>query len=556
MGDAYFFIILNIATAIFGIDAFRSKSARNFDRFSWGALGLVALLSIFALTLASPTITHDHNTYGTRMDCARDPECSADTKRAFSPMVFHVYGVILRELPPLSITAHRLSLAFCLLACLLFYSSIRTWVESTKHARHGGAFALGALAFVVVHPAFVRMAYAETFWSFGMACFWMSVRIALCMQRSNARAITPLIALGWLFVAISTNRVMFVLLPFPVLAAHYWKLHWRSRTSTLVISLGGLLLFAVFIFFEACEAASAAQNAYTITFGPFETLKTVVWRQIYLDPRRTSFFWKWAALVGGMSLALTRERKALPLLYCMATLGAALGLTVDLEIGYPGRFIHDYPIHFFFAILASLGAGRIMLYCLASARPWVSAIIPILCLVTIPLARESWLFLRTDTAVGRELVALSKILPTLPKHDVLVIAPAILQDIQCAHEDRDPVEVHFPRGEYQYAMSRRGLRPGIVTTIDDFLGHPELHRDALIYIGTSLQSFVPCEIREGKVPQSLERPILEDLRTHAEMEPVVTFTLPTAQHPFVAQRLLADQRSEATLGFYRLRLRK
>jgi hypothetical protein len=166
--------------------------------------------------------------------------------------------------------------------------------------------------------------------------------------------------------------------------------------------------------------------------------------------------------------------------------------------------------------------------------------------------REGWRLATERRAVDRELAFISAALPRLPAHDVLVIGPDTLEPHDGLPREGDPIEVAFPLGEYRHVMRQRGLDAARTVALDHF--DERQRADAtIVYVGTSLRSFQPHEIRAGAVRPSLERDPLLALRERYDLVPVVVTDLPTAQHEAVTMRLGADRVETIEVGFYWLR---
>jgi hypothetical protein len=114
----------------------------------------------------------------------------------------------------------------------------------------------------------------------------------------------------------------------------------------------------------------------------------------------------------------------------------------------------------------------------------------------------------------------------------------------------------FPLVAYQQAMRALGREPAGVDDLDGLARNPpDPSERVLIYVGTSLRSFLPAEIAAGVVPEGLERPALIRLRDHWVLEPALEFELRTEQHEAATMRLAADRAPVIDLGFYWLRAR-
>ena len=187
---------------------------------------------------------------------------------------------------------------------------------------------------------------------------------------------------------------------------------------------------------------------------------------------------------------------------------------------------------------------------------WIATGLTIaLALMLGPRAVEGWRFAREGIVVERELAALQAELPKLPDHDRLIIAPRIVPTYPGVSRTGDPIEVVFPVVAYERAMRARGLEPGLVCDPGCLATQPAIDERVLVYVGTSLRSFLPEEMAAGVVPEELERPELTLLRKRWTLEPAVVFTLETRQHEAVSMRLGADRVASIELGFYWLRAR-
>jgi hypothetical protein len=259
--------------------------------------------------------------------------------------------------------------------------------------------------------------------------------------------------------------------------------------------------------------------------------------------------------------------RLVPLLYAWVIPCAFLGISAGEIIGsgYPVGFINHHWDLWLTALAAGLGTAFIVALLdrhplqglIPTSLSWSLALPSALVLLAAlwgPRLDEGWKMATGERVLERELVALEAAFEQLPEHDLLIVAPQVLEPTTDAPTQWDPLEVLFPKGFYNAAMRARGLEPAQIVELDK-LPEPRPGPRVLLYVGSSLRSFQPHEIAAGAVPDDLDRPVLRAMHDAWEFEPVYEFVLETQQHPEISQRLGADRASEIGLGFYRLRPR-
>ncbi len=527
----------------------RMPAARR--RVALGAA--LAVLAALAVTLAVAHVpllpAHDHDTFIARADCAVDPSCERSPRGGWSLASLDAYGLFLGVLPYRLRALSVVSLAFAAASALLLAAVVARLAARTRLAPHAALTGTLAGLFLVAHPAWARVAAADTPWPLAATALLLGALAALHADDPAAPRWTAAVALGCFGLGVCSNFALLALAPLAVVAPWCFARRTpRPSAVTLAAFAAAALAFAGPVR-EGMRAAtpSAArlpQNARALVF---QALHGVA----YLDPRVTPRTWAALALLG---LAVVAARRMRP--FAAVVLGAAatqlpLGAQVPLETGWPTYFVHVFVTHYFAAALAAVGAATVV-----ALFPWRRtvplALVAAAALLPWPRARETLAFARERRPLALEASALSHAFDRLPPHDVLVVPPDVLRDLGAPRRGSDPVEWVFPAGELAWVFRHRGLVPPTVVPSERFLREPPPPgARVLVYVGSAFRTFLRSEMEDGTVPPSLERPELAELRARYALDPVQTFTVPTAQHRFAVMRVLADRATAVTLGFYR-----
>ncbi len=518
-------------------------------------IGLLALFVLLALSVPEAMPVHDHNAYLQRSDCAR--ELSTCRVATWSQPTIRLYGRVLSLLPPHTQVLGYVSLAFTLLSIVLMGAFLQRLLEQRFDRADARLAAWLAAALCVLHPAFLRMSVAATFYPYTMSMLWAAGWFTLeAIERRSAAPTWA--AFGFLALAASGNLVQLVWLPLFILAPLCWRkegLASVSARSWQLFTLGAL----VFV----CWLSPHLMAAYRETFGHEgvgigRDLTTSLTNLLYWDARTTTLVPR-LLFAGGLvysAISLVARRWfLLPLLYAFFATELFFGAQVDLWTGYPTRFIHGFVSLYFSAILAALGALWPLERVAVGQRRKLVAAVALVVLVSTPTAPASFTFLREERMLNRELRAISAAIEHLPRHDVLVLPPRIMGFLADGITGSDPVEVAFPRGEYSRRLARRQTvapRFWDLTRLLDGERRISEGEEVLVYVGSPLKSFVSGEIEGGFVPDDLERPLLTDLRKRFKLEPVYLFAISTEDNQAVAARLGAGLVDTVELGFYRL----
>ncbi len=526
-----------------------------------GFLGLCAALPDFLPI-------HDHNTYVARCECARSLTCDEDVRGAFSAPIFHVYGLLLQLVPPGSYGNGIMSVACSALAITLLYALIRRVVrvagpvDASTRALAASA-AIWAAGFAAFHPLMLRTATSGILWPYNVVCV-LAAGVAATRFAARGRIADALAAAVLFALAVLGNLVCLALAPLVVLVPLCWRPRGEGARRSVALGLGlglGVLVFALLVAptFLDVLANRIVRGDGADRFD--QPLGRLLWwllsSLLYFDYRLTPAPLGILALLGVVGLARRRARVDVPFVYLLLATDIPLTLqVVSFTEGYPTRFIHGYPALLWFAALAGLGAALLVTWLKSHvhrAPAWALRLgLAGLCVVAIPTAYEGLAFTRGSRALGREVAALERSFAALPEHDALVLPPVILPPPKGIQLRSDPVEAFFPMAPYRAAMRARGQAP-IVARLDDLLALETTrleHERVLVYLGVTLHSFAPEEISAGMAARSYERPLLQRLRARYELEPALTFSISTEQHPAVAMRLAADRVDAVELGFY------
>jgi hypothetical protein len=590
--------LLGVALAGFAVRRARGRA----EALRWPELSMLALLLLcfIAATLHfTPMLPlHEHNSFIARSDCAVDPDCTDPPGGAWSMTTLHVYGWLLMALPYRVHALAGLSLACSVVALVLVWALGRTLMRALNRPTLGPVAGLTAVGVLAVHPVAWRLAGAETFWPWSVMCVlaaalagvWAGLAVADEDRRTRlAGAVAWLVAAIWLALACGGNYVLLTLGACLGLAPMCWTPAWRQRASgraaIVRLLLVGLPAFAVFAAIVTTDYVTGYLRAFSdnglhgnvswfdirSNFSPM-LLDRQISAPVWIVPMFAALAWLWPMPSSpGAQRDWLAPLRLVPLLYAWVIPCAFLGISAGEVIGsgYPVGFINHHWELWLTALAAGLGTAFIVallerhpLQALLAGRipawlTWSLALPSALVLVAAlwgPRIDEGWKMATGERVLERELVALELAFEQLPEHDVLIVAPQVLEPTTDAASQWDPLEVLFPKGFYNAAMRARGLEPAKIVELDK-LPEPRPGARILLYVGSSLRSFQPHEIEAGAVPDDLDRPVLRAVHDAWEFEPVYEFVIETQQHPEISQRLGADRVSEIGLGFYRLRPR-
>jgi len=536
--------------------AFAVRAARGLDRTRAvrelapaAALVLASVVASLALTERMPV--HDHNSFVARSDCAFSGVCDQDPRGAWSPPTFHAYALLLRLLPYRVENLALLGTALHALSLALLFLFTRALFGRFAGRAPGHRIALSTLALAALHPIAVRLAASDTFWPYALACLW-GAGLAALEAAESGRAWDALAAALLLALAMCSNKVFLALGPLLILAPLCWRAQPTRRVGAgLLLAVGAAAAFVAPSFVSSLRDALFGGPG-ALRSSPWQMLANVVRENLYLDPRLTPIPVALLLALGLAACVVRHRRAAAPVLYAYLATDLFLANQVPLFTGYPTRFIHGFASLQLLAVFAAVGAESLCAAAGERRRAVASAAIAAVIAALLPMATESIAFLRGRRASAAELRALSRSFERLPPHDVLVVPPVIQPRLACAGDSSDPVEAFFPEGEYAYVLAMRGLPRTTIRRFDELVARPD--RDAgqrvLFYLGSTYRTFLQCEIRAGSVPDSLERPTLDQVRSLFRLEPVEVFQLPAIDHPAVAMRLGADRLPTVEAGFY------
>lgn len=529
------------------------------------ALGIGAAFVGAAVAVPEWGAVHDHGIFVRRADCAYAPDCvHADP---WTPVAMRALGVIYRLFgngygtDVMSVV----SLAFAVGALFAMRRFLEAALRRSGRADEAPIAGLVAMACVAANPMYLRMAVSGAFWPYVMFFLFAAGCAALrAVERRTAR--DWLVAAVFLALATASN---WAVLPWGLLGLSpicFGGLRGRPTARRAAVAVAGTLLFLALVVPTLPDAAAMAADTGARRRDGW------VLDSLLLEPRvvplGASLLW----LVGVLSVATGRSAALLPLFAAQLLSDPTLNSEVDLVTGYPTRFIHGFPSLMFIGAFAGVGtarlargAGRLAQRGSApagrrhrAARAAVVAASVVGIGVGTYRADAAWRFLHEPNVLTREYAALEDAFERLPEHDLLLVAGQI-QSMIGGNRDADPVEVTFPRQAYMASLRRRGLHDGWVVdrrvaVVEDLLAsgaRPD--GEVLVYVGSSLRAWARVEIAAGDVPaNTIDRPPLQALREVAELEPVLTFELPTEQTEHFEQRLAADRAPTVELGFYRV----
>jgi hypothetical protein len=564
-----------------------TRSRRRLHAFEWlGLLGLLVVFVACTIHYTSPWPLHEHNSFVARADCAIDERCLDDPAAAWSPTSLHGYGLILAgfglgSIGPWLSWLVGVSVALSVIVVVMVWGLTRRVVVELGYPDLARPAALLAAAVLCVHPVYWRLAGAASFWPLALIGLLGAALAGLwASSRSDIGAAT----LGWTVAACSFafacggNVVLLTLTPLALLAPLCWmRSRAASRPGLRLVIVGsiasvmlGLLIVSDVRYGLARAAGSVAASDYPIRklLREFDPL--------LFDARMSA--WIWAPLiVAALAWTIPAARARLPEpasidvhpLRLLAPIGYAwvvphlfLGVAASELIGsgYPVGFINHHWELVGSAVAVGLGSAWVLgWWSTRAGQRWQSPAcvgVVVVALLLGPCAGEGWRMATGELVVERELAALQRHFPALPEHDRLIVAPRILEVIDGVSHRGDPIEVVFPIVAYQRAMRGLGREPALVDELDTLARRaPDANERVLVYVGTSLRSFLPAEIAAGVVPDGLERAPLLRLRDRWVLEPVLEFELRTEQHEAVSMRLGADRAPVIELGFYWLRAR-
>lgn len=578
-GAALLAALLGLGLAGFGIWRARGRP----EELRWPELSVLALLLLgfvgATLHFTSMLPLHEHNTFLARSDCAIDPDCTEPPGGAWSMTTMHVYGWLLSAIPYHARALAGVSLAISAVGLVLVWALGRTLMRALGRPQLGPVAGLTAAGVLAVHPIAWRLAGAETFWPWSILCMlaaalagvWAGLAVAEDDRRTRiAGSLAWVVAAIFLALACGGNYVLLTLGACLGLGPACWTPAWRgragSRAAIVRLVLVGLPAFGLF----AAIVSTDYVTGYLRSFSETGLHGTVTWDEmrrkfdpLLLDLRVSSPVW---VLPMFASLAwLWPKRDALaplrlvPLLYAWAIPCAFLGWSAGdvLGSGYPVGFINHHWDLWLSALAAGLGtawiASQLERWPLPRLR-WTHALPAALVLIAAlwgPRVDQAWRMATGERVLDREIVALEAAFEQLPEHDLLIVAPQVLEPTTDAPTQWDPLEVLFPKGFYRHAMRARGLEPAPIIELDKLSEQPKKPGERiLLYVGSSLRSFQPHEIESGAVSDDLDRPVLRAVHDAWHFEPAYEFVIQTEQHPAISQRLGADRVYELGLGFY------
>ncbi len=526
-------------------------------RPGWQWVSLAVLLGAFAVMALAGTSAmplHDHNSFVARSDCALDPACDVDPRGpAWAAPAFHVLGAVFRAFPyTVTLTVH-VGLLLTVASLLLLDALIRAVGERFDAQRAAERVGLWTVALLVFHPVFARVAVGATFWPWAL-CTLLGAALAGARAASRGRHDAALACGSLLGLALSSNYVMLPVATAVLVAMVCWRGEpgaWRR--ALVVLAVAGT--------FAAPSVATAFETAVGRggegTLGGLATLPgrmLASFHSLFLDPSMTSLPVVACTVLGGV-VALARFRMFAPALVALVSVHGFLSLWAEpLASTYPVGFIDHFYELYFVALLAAAGLEAVWSRAPARQRHRAAAGLAAACLAFLPTTRDALDLFHGTRVLERELAALDAAFDELPPHDTLVVPPVLQDQLPGSPRRSDPVEAFFPRGAYRAAMLRRGLAPANVVELDRWMASgPSADERTLVYVGTTLSTFLLSEIEASVVPPNLERPLLTQLRGRYALRPVVVFDVETAQHAAIAMRLAADRERAVEVGFYRPR---
>jgi hypothetical protein len=512
---------------------------------------MLAVFTIAACLVPTHETLHDHNSFVSRSDCAFDWLCERTHPHAWAPPSLHILGLFLHLMPGQYGVAMLLALSLIQTvgAAGLFYLCIRQLFASFGSETLGKHVALWSLAFLLAHPAFLRLAVAGTLWPYTAIMFWAAALCALHAIRGGSFRVA-LAAAGFLgFATLSSLAVM----PWGLLV-FLAPLCWRQKAGEgvhrlpswrWIVPIGVGLAFMVP--YGVLTLLGLSRQG-----GIGRDISDSVANLLYADASITPVLWGALAVFGVVALLRHHARMSLPILYAFVISEAILGAQVDVVSGYPTRFIHGFLSFFFSALLA--GTGAEMLVAISPRlRGAARGVLAVACVAVIPTASTSLSLLTESRVLGRELWAIERALPELPTHDCMVIPPEyFVTEWAKVKHGSDPVEAQFPVGAYRAAMKAAGRNPPSLLDVNHFLQEP-CTGEVLFYLGSTFRTWLHGEIAADLIPaDTVDREPLQRLLRKYRLEPVREFSMSTRNPELVVMRLAADRTDRVTLGFYRI----
>ncbi len=548
----------------------RRRSGRSEDtshkRRGAHLAAVLGLATVATLLLSQPWPLHEHNTFVARVDCAFSNACTHDpVGPAWSDPTFRVVGFLLRLLPSFHVqTGVFFGLALSLFAAGLLYILTQQTIPNPQDPRFSGhRIGLLAVALLVFHPVWMRVSVAGTLWPYTLVCVLLAC-VAGLVHRRSGDPLAAIAAVASLWLACQSNFVCLTLTPL-VLAFPLWR-----RPQTWASVGGWITLLGLYFATLAPAFVSVLEQFVGTTVGDDGGVAVFAQRLlhtqwfVWFDPRFSSRLLAAPAILA--SLWIGRKLVVFgPLLYAGLAVHVVLSLfAADIfGLSYPVGLIHHVYILPFCALLTAAGVGFLMRglasvpgFAARRTRNRVVAVWLAAAVLGGLAAREGHIALTQSRVLERELAFLAGSWGALPDHNILVVPSTYVEPLRGLRPDGDPIGAEFPREAYRAAMLQSGRPPGQIVRLPQLMSDPPTTGRVLLYVGSSLRSFAPTEIREGVVPDSLERPELTQLRDRFTLEPVLTRELETHQHPAISQRLGADRVPTIELGFYWLHPRE
>lgn len=529
----------------------RGGALREPRSVRWLLIGLAPFLVLSLLLPWGPV--HEHLSFVARGECAFVPTCKE--RFPWARPALDGFGALLHLLPgtfdPESIVAASWVLELSALVVLFgAIHKVRDLRESALAPEHAAAL---TLAVVASNLAWVRVATGGTLWS--LTVFWLACSFLLCGAgaRSGSRIYT-LAAVWALTLAAVTNAAALPLLGvLPVAWFAFLTLAPRrqlARADLLVGAIGFVVAGLLFVPF-VLEAWANVDSTGGLDRDPLQTLgNTPIFR------------WRHTSLVtivagcAGAGIAIARERAYLPVLAALlATEWILAPQVVPWTVGYPTYYIHTHLTGFLFAILAALGIGC-GLDAIRHRIPacWSVAPVGVLIAVGALTSEHGRQFATERRVLDQEVELITAALKEIPEHECLVLPPVRPPSEGEPVSGCDPLDVYFPTAAYVEARRATGSADICLLSYDDATyGSKGDESSWLVYVGSGVLSWTPCEIEAGHVPDGIpHRRSLRALDARWLRVPAFTRQVATAQHPAVGQRLLADRLPHAELGFFYL----
>ncbi len=512
-------------------------------RRHWGALALLAAFGALALALPQHGPVHEHLTFVARSDCAHTLDCTG-ARVGWAQPAYDVYGLLFELFPYRLATLWGLSLALTTAALALLYAFAHGLVACVHGRRTARRVALVALGLAAFHPLVVRLSVGTSFWPWPLAALFGSGALALVAVRARGidRTVALLASGATLALAVSSTPLLFSLAPSSIALL----VGVRARAKAAALAAATPLALAGFhAWRHALETPAASVLEVLSRFR----LGNVPYFDGALTPIPVG-----ALFALGLAAMAMRPRQLGALLYATLVLELTLSpISVGLD-DYPTRFLHGFTSLCVNALCAALGlelVRRAVARRSARLAPHVTVAAIAVIALTAPLSTESWRFLLEPRPLAEEAAQISAALDRLPPHDVLAIAPAVMDPVATGGAN-DPIELHYPRAEHGEVMRRRfGAAPRITAIPALLEAPPPPSSEILVYVGSPLVSWQPHEIAARVVPPDLARPELARLRAAYQLIPLHTFELDTRDHPAARTRIGAGRAARVELGFYR-----